>query len=65
MKKKILRVLGFLTKCVIVYFLIKVGVKFYDTTRPAYDQNILVWLLLYIPIFTGYETIIATIFNRK
>ena len=44
-------------------FIIYYGATFYDSNLPIHTQHPLVWILLYIPIFWGYESIIATIWG--
>lgn len=62
--KNVLFVLVGLSKTFIIYFSVTYGVSLYDSNLPFYKQHILVWLLLYIPIFSGYEVVITTVIEK-
>lgn len=43
------------------YLFIKFGLTNYDISSEWYNQNIFVFLLVYLPILAGYEDIASTI----
>mgnify|MGYP003434946404 FL=1 len=65
MKKAIIILLAIAFKGFVIYFLIVAGLEFYKQNLPFYKQNPLVWILIYLPMFMGYESIINVIGTTK
>lgn len=63
--KKIAVLLALVLKFTILYFILNFGFKYFNPNAAIYIQNPLVWVLIYIPTFMGYERIINIIFSNK
>lgn len=61
MIKLISSIIALVIKVAIVFYLVKFGVSFWNPDAKWYLQNIFVWLMIYIPVFAGYETIVSMI----
>lgn len=61
----IIRLLAFIIKMAIVYCLVIFGMGFYDKNLPLYIQNPIVWILVYLPVAMGYESLVNVLFSNK
>jgi hypothetical protein len=69
MKKKVYKLfvtlLALSVKGTVLMFFIMTGLNHYDPTKRCLSQNFLVWVLIYIPAFMGFERLISTIFKKE
>lgn len=65
MRNKLIKFLVLTIKFTIVFFVVRFGLSKIDTQLPFYEQHFLVWGLLYLPYFMGFEAIITLILNSK
>jgi ABC-type multidrug transport system permease subunit len=65
MKSLLITILALIVKGAIIYTLLIFALKYYKQDLPFYVQNPLVWLLVYLPVFMGYESLINVIFSNK
>jgi len=60
-----MKAIVFIIKIAVLMLILKYGFEYYDSKKTFYSQHIVVWILIYIPTFMGYEEIIDLIFNPK
>lgn len=65
MKSFFITTLALIVKGAIIYSLLIFALKYYRQDLPFYVQNPLVWLLVYLPVFMGYESLMNIIFSNK
>jgi ABC-type multidrug transport system permease subunit len=65
MKNLLITISALVIKGAIFCFLLIFALKYYKQDLPFYVQNPLVWLLFYLPVFMGYESLINVIFSNK
>ena len=65
MRDKITTIIAFSLKAIVVFYLGKFAWMQYDNNLPFHKQHILVWLLIYLPAFAGYESILATVAGKR
>jgi len=61
----IVRIIAILLKMVLIGFLVNLVLSNVNPKLGFLNQNWVVWIFLYFPIFIGYESIISLIFNNK
>jgi len=54
----IYKILGFTIKLIILYYWVKFINYNYNLNLTWYNQNIVVWIMGYLPFFTGFEKFI-------
>ena len=65
MKKNIIMILAILLKLILVFSIIKFGLSYYENKNTFYNQNIVVWIFTYIPLFMGIEAIINVLLSKS
>lgn len=63
MKKLIIRIVVIMIKIVGVTMSVGYAASHYNQSIKWYHQSPTIWLLLYLPIFMGYEALINSIFS--
>lgn len=63
MKKVISVLIALAIKSFLVYVLVTDGLTHYNPDLPFYEQDAVVFWLLYLPIFMGYEAMINVVGN--
>lgn len=65
MKNIIITLIAITAKLVLFYFFLNYCIEIYDMTKPFYKQSIVVWIVLYLPLFMGMESIINLLISKK
>jgi len=65
MRNKIITVLAVLLKIYTIVYLISYAFESYDASTNLYSQDIMVWLLIYLPLFMGYESLVNIILSKR
>lgn len=58
---KILKLMVWIIKFFLIWALIKYALPLYHNNAELHKQNILFFILIFIPLFTGYERLIAIV----
>ena len=59
-----IKIIIHLIKFTIIGCLIILGLSFYDKESPIYLQNIIFWILVFIPCVGSYESVISSLINK-
>ena len=65
MRNTITTIIAVSLKIIIGFYWIKYILVFYNSKVEIENQNIWFWILIYIPIFIGYESFIKIIFSKS
>jgi GT2 family glycosyltransferase len=60
----IVRIITHFVKFVLIGYLILFGASNFDESKPIYLQNILFWLLIFLPCIGAYEYIISSTLKK-
>jgi len=65
MKKAIITIVVLFIKAILINLLLNYCLEIYDKKSGFINQNIIIWIFLYLPFFMGCEIIINLIFDKK